>query len=129
MKLGEIIDYMMENEIVSTIKTNDGKAIIEGELHTDVNFPNDKPLYKLKITRIVNPMTFKILELSKTNWKAINYSTENKLSPDTMYRNLSYVYENVFGERKVSVREFNSIANIARRCKYNGDNLIMINLN
>ena len=25
MKFGEIIDYMMENEIVSTIKTNDGK--------------------------------------------------------------------------------------------------------
>ena len=30
MKFGEIIDYMMENEIVSTIKTNDGKIIITG---------------------------------------------------------------------------------------------------
>lgn len=28
MKLGETIDYMMENEIVSTIKTNDGNVII-----------------------------------------------------------------------------------------------------
>ena len=33
MKLGEIIDYMMENEIVSTIKTNDGNVIINGEMH------------------------------------------------------------------------------------------------
>ena len=128
MKLGEIIDYMMENEIVSTIKTNDGNVIINGELHTDINFPNDNPSYKLNITRIVNPMTFKILELSKTNWEAVNYSTENKLSPDTIYRNLSYEYENVFGEHKTSVREFNNISNIKRRCKYNGYKLITTNL-
>ena len=31
MKFGEIIDYMMENEIVSTIKTNDGKLLLQGK--------------------------------------------------------------------------------------------------
>lgn len=129
MKFGEITDYMMDNEIVSTIKTNDGKIIIRGEMHgPHPDISNSNSLYMLTITHDTGAITYKVLELSKPNWEDVNYSIENKLSPDTMYRNLSYEYVNVFGERKTSVREFNSIANIDRRCKYNGDNLIMINL-
>ena len=128
MKFGEIIDYMMENEIVSTIKTNDGKIIITGEMygpHPDIT--NSNSLYMLTITHDTGAITYKVLELSKPNWEDVNYSTENKLKLDRIYRNLSYEYENVFGERKTSVREFNSIANINRRCEYNGDKLITIN--
>ncbi len=128
MKFGEIIDYMMENEIVSTIKTNDGNVIINGEMHgRHSNIPNSNTLYMLTITLNTAVITYKVLELSKPDWERVNHSTEDKLNLYRMYRNLSYEYENVFGERKTSVREFNSIANINRRCKYNGDNLIMIN--
>ena len=128
MELGEIIDYMMENEIVSAIKTNDGNVIINGEMHgRHSNIPNSNTLYMLTITLNTAVITYKVLELSKPNWEDVNYSTENKLKLDRIYRNLSYEYENVFGERKTSVREFNSIANINRRCEYNGDKLITIN--
>lgn len=128
MKFGEIIDYMMENEIVSTIKTNDGKIIITGEMHgLHSNIPNSNTLYMLTITLNTAVITYKVLELSKPDWERVNHSTENKLNLDTMYRDLSYEYEDVFGERKISVKEFNSVANINRRCKYNGDKLIMIN--
>ena len=128
MKLGEIIDYMMDNEIVSTIKTNDWKIIIRGEMHgPHPDIPNSNSLYMLTITHDTGAITYKVLELSKPNWEDVNYSTENKLKLDRIYRNLSYEYENVFGERKTSVREFNSIANINRRCEYNGDKLITIN--
>lgn len=128
MKLGEIIDYMMENEIVSTIKTNDWNAIIRGEMHgRHSDIPNSNTLYMLTVTLDTGVITYKILELSKPDWKIFNYSTEDHLNFDKTYRNLSYEYENVFGERKTSVREFNSIANINRRCEYNGDKLITIN--
>lgn len=128
MKLGETIDYMMENEIVSTIKTNDGNVIINGEMHgPHPDISNSNSLYMLTITHDTGAITYKVLELSKPNWEDVNYSTENKLKLDKIYRNLSYEYENVFGERKTSVREFNSIANINRRCEYNGDKLITIN--
>ena len=128
MKFGEIIDYMMENEIVSTIKTNDGNVIINGEMHgCHSNIPNSNTLYMLTITLNTAVITYKVLELSKPNWEDVNYSTDNKVKLDRIYRNLLYEYENVFGERKTSVREFNSIANINRRCEYNGDKLITIN--
>ena len=128
MKFGEIIDYMMENEIVSTIKTNDGNVIINGEMHgRHSNIPNSNTLYMLTITLNTAVITYKVLELSKPNWEDVNYSTDNKVKLDRIYRNLLYEYENVFGERKTSVREFNSIANINRRCEYNGDKLITIN--
>lgn len=129
MKFGEIIDYMMENEIVSTIKTNDGKTIITGEMHgRHSNIPNSNTLYMLTITLNTAVITYKVLELSKPDWERINHSMENQRSFDEAYRNLSYEYENVFGEHKTSVREFNNISNIKRRCKYNGDKLITINL-
>ena len=48
--------------------------------------------------------------------------------PDSTYRWLSYEYEDRYGNRKTSPREFNSVANIDRRCKHNGSTLIMINL-
>ncbi len=128
MKFGEITDYMMENEIVSTIKTNDGKIIIRGEMHgLHSNIPNSNTLYMLTITLNTEVITYKVLELSKPDWERVNHSTENKLKLDRIYRNSSYEYENVFGERKTSVREFNSTANINRRCEYNGDKLITIN--
>lgn len=129
MKLGEIIDYMMENEIVSAIKTNDGNVIINGKMHgRHSNIPNSNTLYMLTITLNTAVITYKVLELSKPNWKMFNYSTEDQLNFDKTYRNLSYEYEDIFGQHKTSVREFNSISNIKRRCKYNGDNLITINL-
>ena len=129
MKFGEIIDYMMENEIVSTIKTNDGNVIINGEMHgPHPDIPNSNSLYMLTITHDTGAITYKVLELSKPNWEMFNYSMENQRNLDKVYRDLSYEYENTFGEHKTSVREFNNISNIKRRCKYNGDKLITTNL-
>lgn len=78
MKFGEIIDYMMENEIVSTIKTNDGNVIINGEMHgCHSNIPNSNTLYMLTITFNTAVITYKVLELSKPDWGRINHSMEN----------------------------------------------------
>ena len=129
MKLGEIIDYMMENEIVSTIKTNDGNVIINGEMHgRHSNIPNSNTLYMLTITLNTAVITYKVLELSKPDWERFNHSMDRQTKPEECYRYLSYEYEDTFGNRKTSPREFNSVANIDRRCKYNGNTLIMINL-
>ena len=129
MKLGEIMDYMMENEIVSTIKTNDGNVIINGEMHgRHSNIPNSNTLYMLTIALNTGTITYKILELSKPDWKRFNRSMDSQIKPEEYYRCLSYEYEDTFGNRKTSPREFNSVANIDRRCKYNGNTLIMINL-
>ena len=89
--------------------------------------PDSNSLYMLTITHNTGAIIYKVLELSKPDWEDVNYSTDNKVKLDRIYRNLLYEYENVFGERKTSVREFNSIANINRRCEYNGDKLITIN--
>ena len=60
MKFGEIIDYMMENEIVSTIKTNDGKIIINGEMHgSHSDIPNSNTLYMLVIALNTGAITYK----------------------------------------------------------------------
>lgn len=129
MKLGEIIDYMMENEIVSTIKTNDGKTIINGEMHgcySDI--PNSNTLYMLVIALNTGAITYKILELSKPDWERVNYSTESQTRPEKEYRYLSYIYEDVFGDIKTSPKEFNSVANIKRRCQYEENSIIMIEL-
>lgn len=83
MKLGEIIDYMMENEIVSTIKTNDGKIIITGEMHgPHPDIPNSNSLYMLTITHDTGAIIYKVLELSKPNWEDVNYSTEIQIRPE-----------------------------------------------
>ena len=129
MKLGEIIDYMMENEIVSTIKTNDGNIIINGKMHgRHSDIPNINTLYILVIALDTGAITYKILELSKPDWERFNHSMDRQTKPEEHYRYLSYEYEDTFGNRKTSPREFNSVANIDRRCKYNGNTLIMINL-
>ena len=129
MKLGETIDYMMENEIVSTIKTNDGKIIINGEMHgCHSDIPNSNTLYMLTITLNTAVITYKVLELSKPDWEDVNYSTESQTKPEEEYRYLSYIYENAFGDVKTSPKEFNSIANISKRCKYKNENIIMIEL-
>ena len=129
MKFGEIIDYMMENEIVSTIKTNDGKTFITGEMHgCHSDIPNSNTLYILVIALDTGAITYKILELSKPDWERFNHSMDRQTKPEECYRYLSYEYEDTFGNRKTSPREFNSVANIDRRCKYNGNTLIMINL-
>ena len=66
MKFGKIIDYTMENEVVSTIKTNDGNVIINGEMHgRHSNIPNSNTLYMLTITLNTAVITYKVLELSK----------------------------------------------------------------
>ena len=129
MKLGEIIDYMMENEIVSTIKTNDGNVIINGEMHgRHSNIPNSNTLYMLTITLNTAVITYKVLELSKPNWEDVNQSTESQTKPEEEYRYLSYIYEDTFGDIKTSLKEFNSIANISKRCKYKNESVIMIEL-
>ena len=129
MKLGEIIDYMMENEIVSTIKTNDGNVIINGEMHgRHSNIPNSNTLYMLTITLNTAVITYKVLELSKPNWEDVNQSTESQTKPEEEYRYLSYIYEDTFGDIKTSLKEFNSIANISKRCKYKNESIIMIEL-
>ena len=90
MKLGEIIDYMMENEIVSTIKTNDGKTFITGEMHGyHSDIPNSNTLYILVIALDTGAITYKILELSKPDWEMFNYSMENRLNFDKAQGNLS----------------------------------------
>src|SRR5699024_258690 len=129
MKFGEIIDYMMENEIVSTIKTNDGKIIITGKMHgphTDI--PDSKSIYMLTITHLTGAIIYKVLELSKSNWEDVNQSTESQTKPEEEYRCLSYIYEDAFGDIKTSPKEFNSIANISKWCKYKNENIIMIEL-
>lgn len=129
MKFGEIIDYMMENEIVSTIKTNDGKIFITGEMHEPIpGIPDSDSLYMLMITHHTGSIIYKVLELSKSDWEDVNQSTESQTIPEKEYRYLSYIYEDVFGERKTSVKEFNSVANIKRRCQYEGSNIVMIEL-
>ena len=129
MKFGEIIDYMMENEIVSTIKTNDGNVIINGEMHgCHSDIPNSNTLYMLTITLNTAVITYKVLELSKPNWERINHSMDRKTKPEEEYRYLSYIYEDAFGDIKTSPKEFNSIANISKRCKYKNENIIMIEL-
>ena len=129
MKLGEIIDYMMENEVVSTIKTNDGNVIINGEMHgRHSNIPNSNTLYMLTITLNTAVITYKVLELSKPNWEDVNQSTESQTKPEEEYRYLSYIYEDTFGDIKTSLKEFNSIANISKRCKYKNESVIMIEL-
>ena len=129
MKLGETIDYMMENEIVSTIKTNDGNVIINGEMHgCHSNIPNSNTLYMLTITLNTAVITYKVLELSKPDWEDVNQSTESQTKPEEHYRYLSYIYEDAFGDIKTSPKEFNSIANISKRCKYKNENIIMIEL-
>ena len=129
MKLGEIIDYMMENEVVSTIKTNDGKIIVTGEMHgRHSNIPNSNTLYMLTITHNTGSIIYKVLELSKPNWEDVNYSTESQTKPEEEYRYLSYIYEDTFGDIKTSLKEFNSIANISKRCKYKNESVIMIEL-
>lgn len=128
MKFGEIIDYMMENEIVSTIKTNDGKTIITGEMHgPHPDISNSNSLYMLTIIYNTGAIIYKVLELSKPNWEDVNHSTESQTRPKEEHCYLSYIYEDVFGDIKASPKEFNSVANINRRCKYNGDKLITIN--
>ena len=129
MKFGEIIDYMMENEIVSTIKTNDGKIFITGEMHKPIpGISNSDSLYMLMITHHTGSIIYKVLELSKSDWEDVNHSTESQTIPEKEYHYLSYIYEDVFGERKTSVKEFNSIANIKRRCQYEGSSIVMIEL-
>ena len=129
MKLGEIIDYMMENEIVSTIKTNDGNVVINGEMHgCHSDIPNSNTLYMLVIALNTGAITYKILKLSKPNWEDVNYSTESQTKPEEHYRYLSYIYEDVFGNIKTNPKEFNSVTNISKRCKYNNENIIMIEL-
>ena len=129
MKLGETIDYMMENEIVSTIKTNDGNVIINGEMHgCHSDIPNSNTLYMLTITLNTAVITYKVLELSKPDWERINHSMDRKTKPEEEYRYLSYIYEDAFGDVKTSPKEFNSIANISKRCKYKNESIIMIEL-
>lgn len=129
MKFGEIIDYMIENEIVSTIKTNDGETIVTGEIHgPHPDIPNSNSLYMLIITRNTGAIIYKVLELSKPNWEDVNCSMDNQTKPEKEYRYLSYIYEDVFGDIKTSPKEFNSVANISKRCKYNNENIIMIEL-
>ena len=129
MKLGETIDYMMENEIVSTIKTNDGKTFITGEMHgCHSDIPNSNTLYILVIALDTGAITYKILELSKPDWERFNHSMDSQIKPEEEYRYLSYIYEDAFGDVKTSPKEFNSIANISKRCKYKNESVIMIEL-
>lgn len=129
MKFGEIIDYMMENEIVSTIKTNDGKIFITGEMHKPIpSIPDSDSLYMLMITHHTGSIIYKVLELSKSDWEDVNHSTESQTIPEKEYRYLSYIYEDAFGDIKTSPKEFNSIANVSKRCKYKNESVIMIEL-
>src|SRR5699024_911359 len=91
--------------IVSTIKTNDGKIIITGEMHgPHPDIPDSNSLYMLTITHLTGAIIYKVLELSKSNWEYVNQSTESQTKPEEEYRYLSYIYEDTFEEIKTSLR-------------------------
>lgn len=129
MKLGEIIDYMMENEIVSTIKRKDiDSTIIGGFIKSDLHTSNSEEEYTVTVVLHAGAVSYPIIQIRKNDWGIFNNESDNKTFPDSSYRWLSYEYEDVFSNKKTSVKEFNSILNIKRRCEYDGSSIIMINL-
>ena len=122
MKFGEIIDYMMESRQEETVES--GNITCKGEYF----YPEEGfCYYRIQMFREMKLGTFKILEVNETEWEEFNNA--NIITyPDKSYCYLSYEYEDRYGNRKKSVKEYNNIKNIKRRCEYEGSNIIMINL-
>lgn len=122
MKLGKTIDYMMENRYEGTIENQ--HIICKGEYF----YPEeDFCLYHVKMFRQVTLGKIPICDINEVEWEEFN-DVNITTHSDSTYRWLSYEYEDRYGSRKKSVKEYNSIKNIERRCRYKGYSIVMIEL-
>lgn len=122
MKLGETIDYMMENRYEGTIENQ--HTICKGEYF----YPEeDFCYYHVKMFRQATLGKIPICDINETEWEEFN-DANTTTYPDSTYRWLSYEYEDRHGSRKKSAKEYNSIKNIKRRCQYEENSIVMIEL-
>lgn len=122
MKLGETIDYMMENRYEGIIENQ--HIICKGEYF----YPEeDFCYYHVKMFRQAALGKVPMCDISEVEWEEFN-DVNTTTYPDSTYRWLSYEYEDGYGSRKKSVKEYNSIKNIERRCQYKGYSIIMVEL-
>lgn len=122
MKLGETIDYMMENRYEGTIESK--HIICKGEYF----YPEeDIYLYHVKMFRQVTLGKIPICDINEVEWEEFN-DVNTTTQSDSTYRWLSYEYEDRYGSHKKSVKEYNSIKNIERRCQYEENRIVMIEL-
>ena len=122
MKLGEIIDYMMENRYEGTIENQ--HIICKGEY-----FYPEKNIcrYHVKMSRQATLGEIPICDINEVEWEEFN-DANTTTYPDSTYRCLSYEYEDRYGNRKKSTKEYNSIENIKSRCEYEENSIIMVEL-
>ena len=122
MKLGETIDYMMENRYDGTIENKD--IICKGEYF----YPEeDFCYYRIAIFRQIALGKVPMCDIDEVEWEEFN-DVNTTTQSDSTYRWLSYEYEDRYGSHKKSVKEYNSIKNIERRCQYEENRLVMIEL-
>lgn len=122
MKLGETIDYMMENRYEGTIESQ--HIICKGEYF----YPEeDFCYYRVEMFREGKLGKIPICDINEVEWEEFN-DVNTTTQSDSTYRWLSYEYEDRYGSHKKSVKEYNSIKNIERRCQYEENRLVMIEL-
>ena len=122
MKLGETIDYMMENRYEGIIENQ--HIICKGEYF----YPEkDFCYYHVDMFRKEKLRKVSMCNINELEWEEFN-DVNTTTYPDSTYRWLSYEYEDRYGSRKKSVKEYNSIKNIERRCQYEENSIIMIEL-
>ena len=122
MKLGETIDYMMENRYEGTIENQ--YIICKGEYF----YPEeDIYFYRVVMSRQVTLGKIPICDINEVEWEEFN-DANTTTYPDSTYRWLSYEYEDRYGNRKKSTKEYNSIENIKSRCEYEENSIIMVEL-
>ena len=122
MKLGETIDYMMENKYEGIIENQ--HIICKGEYF----YPEeDFCYYHVKMFRQATLGKIPICDINETEWEEFN-DANTTTYPDSTYRWLSYEYEDRHSSRKKSAKEYNSIKNIKRRCQYEENSIVMIEL-
>ena len=112
MKLGETIDYMMENRYEGIIENQ--HIICKGEYF----YPEeDFCYYHVDMFRKEKLRKVSMCNINELEWEEFN-DVNTTTYPDSTYRWLSYEYEDRYGNRKKSTKEYNSIENIKRRCQY-----------
>lgn len=122
MKLGKIIDFMMENKYETIIESK--HIMCKGKYF----YPEeDICLYHVKIFRQSALGKIPVYDINEVEWEEFN-DANTTTYPDSTYRWLSYEYEDRYGNRKKSTKEYNSIENIKRRGEYEENNIIMVEL-
>ena len=122
MKLGETIDYMMENKYEGIIENQ--HIICKGEYF----YPEeDIYFYRVAMFRKITLGKVPMCDINEVEWEEFN-DANTTTYPDSTYRWLSYEYEDRHGSRKKSAKEYNSIKNIKRRCQYEENSIVMIEL-